>query len=173
MNKKALVTFALVLGSSGLALAGPSYSAEGGVSVRTTASFDVRDHRYEPAPMPAPAPAPIQQAPIVASWGHPPILHTLAQSTQIGRNGKDVIRFGATQPLRSIKLQANTGKTQVSQVAIRFANGQTQTVTLNKTLKGSDSCIDIDLNGNVRNVTSIVVTGRAMSYRSTFQVLGA
>lgn len=182
MNIKAIVTAALVVGSSSLALASPGYSAEGGVDVRTTRSVDVRDHRYEPAPMPAPAPVVIDHRDRdgdhdrddrrPASWGHPPIFQTLAAWTQISRNGKDVIRFRATKPLSAIKLQANNGKTQVSQVAIRFANGQTQIVYPNKTLQGSSSCIDIDLDGNVRNVTSIVVYGRG-NFRSSFQVLGA
>jgi hypothetical protein len=180
MNIKAIVTAALVIGSSSLALASPGYSAQGGVDVRTTQSFDVRDHRYEPAPMPAPAPVVIDHRDHdgdrddrrPASWGHPPIFQTLVASTQISRNGKDVIRFRATKPLSTIKLQATSGKTQVSQVAIKFANGQTQLVYPNKTLQGMESCIDIDLNGNVRNVTSIVVYGRG-NFRSSFQVLGA
>jgi hypothetical protein len=175
MNIKALVTAALVIGSSSLALASPGYSAEGNVQVRTSESVDVRDHRWEPAP--APTPVVIDRdhdrrpAPMPASWGHPPILQTLAASTKLS-NGKDVIRFRPTMALSTIKLQANTGKTQVSQVAIKFANGQTQMVYPNKTLQGTQSCIDIDLNGNVRNVTSIVVYGRS-NFRASFQVLGA
>ena len=183
MNIKALVTTALVIGSSSLALASPGY-AEGNVQVRTSESVDVRDHRWEPAP--APAPVVIDRdrdhdrdydhdrrpAPMPASWGHPPIFQTLAASTKISQYGKDVIRFRPTMALSTIKLQANTGRTQVSQVAIKFANGQTQIVYPNKTLQGTQSCIDIDLDGNVRNVTSIVVYGRS-NFRGSFQVLGA
>jgi hypothetical protein len=179
MNIKALVTAALVIGSSSLALASPGYRAEGGVEVKTTASVDVRDHRYEPAPTPAPIVTrdhdgdrdDRRPAPMPASWGHPPIFMTLASTAKLS-NGKDVIKFRPTMALSTIKLQASSGKTQVSEVAIKFANGQTQLVYPNKTLQGSSSCIDIDLNGNVRNVTSIVVYGRS-NFRASFQVLGA
>ena len=71
----------------------------------------------------------------------------------------------------SIKLEAIKGRTQVSEVKIKFANGQAQMVYPNKLLTGS-ACIDIDLDGNVRNVTGITVFGNA-NMRSSFEILGA
>ena len=159
MNLKAIITAALVIGTSTVALASP---AQGGVQVTANSSFQVRDHRE---PMPAPAPyRPVYQPPIVVA----PQLHVIANTKLT--NGADKI-WMRTQALSTIKLQAIKGRTNVTQVAIKFANGRTQIVQENKMLTQS-SCIDIDLQGNVRNVTGITIFGQGGA-RSQFQVLGA
>jgi hypothetical protein len=155
MNFKTIVAAALVIGSSSLAFAEP----QGGVEVSNRQREDVRDHRdliQQPAPRPA-------------SWNRPPILMTLATTKLV--NGRDTIRFAGAKSLSAIKLEATRGRTQVSEVKIKFANGQSQIVYPNKLLTGT-SCIDIDLQGNVRNVTGITVFGSA-NMRSSFEVLGA
>ena len=159
MNLKAIITAALVIGTSTVALASP---AQGGVQVTANSSFQVRDHR-EPMPQPAPY-RPVYQPPIVVA----PQLHVIANTKLT--NGADKI-WMRTQPLSTIKLQAIKGRTDVTQVAIKFANGRTQIVQENKMLTQS-SCIDIDLQGNVRNVTGITIFGQGGA-RSQFQVLGA
>jgi hypothetical protein len=159
MNLKAIITAALVIGTSTVALAQP---AQGGVQVSNESSFQVRDHR-EPMPTPAPY-RPVYQAPIVIA----PQLHVIANTKLT--NGKDKI-WMRTQALSTIKLQAIKGRTNVTEVAIKFANGRTQIVQENKMLTQS-SCIDIDLAGNVRNVTGITIFGQGGA-RSQFQVLGA
>jgi hypothetical protein len=176
MNIKAIVTAALVIGSSSLALASPEraeYPAQGGVQVGAT--VQVRDHRTDERPDPRPIyvsnPAP---APIVVSRplpGRDPFLRTLADDTKINRSGMDFIRFARPMKLRTIKLQGQTGRTSVSTIAIKFANGRQQIINENKLLT-KDGCIDIDLNGNVRNVTGIVIYGSG-GMRSSFDVLGA
>lgn len=157
MNLKAIITAALVIGTSTVALAQPT---QGGVQVNATSSFQVRDHRE---PMPAPY-RPIYQRPVVVA----PQLHVIANTKLT--NGADRIWMRA-QPLRTIKLQAIKGRTHVTQIAIKFANGRTQIVQANKLLTQSAS-IDIDLAGNVRNVTGITIFGQGGA-RSQFQVLGA
>jgi hypothetical protein len=159
MNLKAIITAALVIGTSTVALAQP---AQGGVQVSNESSFQVRDHR-EPMPTPAPY-RPVYQPPIVIA----PQLHVIANTKLT--NGKDKI-WMRTQALSTIKLQAIKGRTNVTEVAIKFANGRTQIVQENKMLTQS-SCIDIDLAGNVRNVTGITIFGQGGA-RSQFQVLGA
>ena len=159
MNLKAIITAALVIGTSTVALASP---AQGGVQVTANSSFQVRDHR-EPMPTPAPY-RPVYQPPIVVA----PQLHVIANTKLT--NGADKI-WMRTQALSTIKLQATKGRTNVTQVAIKFANGRTQIVQENKMLTQS-SCIDIDLQGNVRNVTGITIYGQGGA-RSQFQVLGA
>ena len=160
MNIKALITTALVLGTSSLALAQPA--PQGGV--------DVRDHRYySPITQPAPvavAPAP---APIVASWGHRPMWMTLSTNDRIFR-GSELISLARTKPLRTLKLQATRGSTSIKDVTIQFANGQTQTVCLNQTIANGSSAT-IDLTGNYRNVVSLSLTGSS-GRRASFQVLG-
>ena len=152
MNMKALITTALVIGTSTIALAQP-------VQVDNS-SFAVRDHRE---PMSAPAPyRPVYQPAPVAQ------LHVIANTKLY--NGADKI-WMRTQPLSTIKLQAIKGRTNVTQVAIKFANGRTQIIQENKMLTQS-SCIDIDLHGQVRNVTGITIFGQGGA-RSQFQVLGA
>jgi hypothetical protein len=165
MNIKAIVTAALVIGSSSIALATP----QGGVQVTSSnSSVIVRDHRtdqnqnfYRPVYQPAPAPVIIRQ----------PILRTLANDTKLSRWGTDKLTFARPMKLQSIKLQGETGRTTVTQVAIKFANGRTQMVQENKLLT-KDGCIDIDLAGNVRNVTGIVIYGQG-GLRSSFDVMGA
>ena len=159
MNLKAIITAALVIGTSTVALAQP---AQGGVQVSNESSFQVRDHR-EPMPTPAPY-RPVYQPPVVVA----PQLHVIANTKLT--NGADKI-WMRTQALSTIKLEAIKGRTDVTQVAIKFANGRTQIVRENKMLTQS-SCIDIDLAGNVRNVTGITIFGQGGA-RSQFQVLGA
>ncbi|MEP6866119.1 MAG: hypothetical protein ABJE66_36200 [Deltaproteobacteria bacterium] len=170
MNIKSILAAALVIGSSSLALAQPA--AQGGVTVQTSA--DIRDHRtpdyYRPAPVvvaEAPIARPIfRPLPVV----RPPMMRTLANDTKISRFGRDTLTFARPLKLQSIKLQGETGRTTVSQVAIKFANGRTQLVQENKLLL-KNGCIDIDLNGNVRNVTGIVIYGQSGA-RASFDVTG-
>ena len=170
MNIKSILAAALVIGSSSLALAQPV--AQGGVTVQTSA--DIRDHRtpdfYRPTPVvvaQAPIARPIiRPLPVV----RPPMQRMLANDTKINWTGRDTLTFARPLALQSIKLQGETGRTTVSQVAIKFANGRTQLVQENKLLL-KDGCIDIDLNGNVRNVTSIVIYGKSGA-RASFDVTG-
>jgi len=162
MNIKAIVTAALVIGSSSLALAAPAY--QGGVQVSNAPV--VRDHRTEQQPdfyRPV-----VQHAPVIIRQ---PAMKLLANDTKISRWGADKLTFARPMKLQSIKLQGETGRTTVTQVAIKFANGRTQLVQENKLLL-KDGCIDIDLAGNVRNVTSIVIYGQG-GMRSSFDVMGA
>lgn len=170
MNIKALITAALVIGSTSLAMAD---APQGGVEVRDRDDVSVRDHRYQPAPVyQAPARPIVNDAPVVASWGHPPIFMTLSTNDKINRSGSDYIRIRSWKSLRTLKLQATNGKTFIDHVTIRFANGQTQTLDLDKQLEqGCEATID--LTGNYRKVVSLTVTGNAQSRRASFQVLGA
>jgi hypothetical protein len=169
MNIESILAAALAIGSSSLALAQPA--AQGGVTVQSSA--DIRDHRtpdyYRPAPTQVivqPAPVMVRPLPVV----RPPQMKMLANDTKIARFGRDTLTFARPLKLQSIKLQGETGKTSVSEIAIKFANGRQQIVQENKLLT-KDGCIDIDLNGNVRNVTGIVIYGSSGA-RASFDVLG-
>ena len=163
MNIKSILAAALVLGSSSLALAQPV--AQGGVTVQSSA--DIRDHRTPDYYRPAPAPVVIvKPAPVF----RPPMQRTLANDTKINWTGRDTLTFARPLALQSIKLTGETGKTTVSQVAIKFANGRTQLVQENQLLT-KNGCIDIDLKGNVRNVTGIVIYGKSGA-RASFDVTG-
>ena len=160
MNIKALIASAIVIGSTSLAMASP-YDA----------NVELRDHRTEtvqvtPAPLPAPTPAPT-----VASWGHKPIQMVLSSNDKLDRDGDTTIRLRSMKPLRMLTLQATGGKTEIKDVTIKFANGQSQTVCLDKTLANGSSA-QIDLAGNYRKVVSLYVTGSS-GRRASFEVLGA
>ena len=168
MNIKSILAAALVIGSSSLALAQPA--AQGGVTVQ--GSVDIRDHRAPEYYPPAPAPVVVAQTDFHRPLPpvRPPQMKMLANDTKIARFGRDTLTFARPMRLQSIKLQGETGRTTVSQVAIKFANGRQQIVQENQLLtKGG--CIDIDLAGNVRNVTGIVIYGSSGA-RASFDVLG-
>ena len=158
MNIKSILAAALVIGSSSLALAQPV--AQGGVTVQSSA--DIRDHRAPDFYRPIVRPLPVVR---------PPMQRMLADDTKINNwTGRDTLTFARPLALQSIKLTGETGKTSVSQVAIKFANGRTQLIQENQLLT-KNGCIDIDLNGNVRNVTGIVIYGKSGA-RASFDVTG-
>ncbi len=170
MNLKAIVTAALVIGSSSLALASPEHQAQGGVQVQSPAQ--VRDHRTDERPEPRPNYA--HPAPVVIVKPQPyrpPVLKLLADDAKLDRKGVDVIRFARPLQLRTITLKGEQGRTTIRQVAIKFANGKQQIVSANKLLT-KNGAYSIDLAGNVRNVTGIVIYGQG-GLRSSFDVLGA
>ncbi|HEY0255308.1 MAG TPA: hypothetical protein VGC41_27455 [Kofleriaceae bacterium] len=160
LNIKTLVTAALVIGTSASAFAG-----QGGVDVsyRAPAPVVVRDHR---------GPVVVQPAPVIISQPiRHPLERLLANDTKINSwTGKDTLSFARPMALQQIKLQGETGKSTISQVAIKFANGRTQLVAKNETLT-KNGCIEIDLDGNVRNVTGIVIYGKSGA-RASFDVIG-
>jgi hypothetical protein len=172
MNIKALITAALVIGSTSLAMADNDDMVRDHryepVAAQTAPAPEIRDHRYEPVVETAPAPAP---APVVASWGHPPIYSVLSMNDSIGRYGRTTIRLNAWKPIQTLKLQGTKGTTNIDMVTIKFANGRTQTVDLDKSLSAG-GCAEIDLQGSFRKVVSLTVTGSS-SRRASFEVLGA
>lgn len=193
MNIKALITTLFVVGSSTAALAQPA--SQGSVDVRDHRGYEqpaptpapapiVRDHRTE-----APTPAPIvrdhrdeitQVQPVAVDHDRDhdrdqrklPSWMMLSSSDAIGRNGSDYIRIESSTALRTLKLQATSGKTTVSQIAIKFANGRSQVVYPNQTIGSQNApSLTVDLNGNARNVVGITVYGS--SRHGSFEVLGS
>ena len=148
MKIKALIT-TLVLGSSSLALANPSWS--GGVNVRLTygqptygQQVAVRDLRsYEPAPL-------VRDhrdrdrdrdqnfgqgwndiRPIVAPVVQPgPRWFELAQASTVRNSLSQVFEVpGATGDVRELKLVAESGKTRIAGITIQFTDGTVQHIS--------------------------------------------
>lgn len=145
MNLKALIT--------ALVLAGTSTAARADSNVRdhrddASAQVD-RDHRGDFHKRP--------------SW------MVLASQSQLA-HGRDVIATNAR--VSSLKLVALKGATTIDMLTIKFANGATQKVRLNQTLAPNAAPLTIALDGGLRNVTRITVTGSS-SRRASFEVLGA
>lgn len=110
----------------------------------------VRDHR---------APVAVQ------SFRKRPVV--IASQTSLAR-GRDVITTNAK--VRSLELVALKGATKIGAVTIKFANGATQKVVLDRTL-APNAPLMIDLKGNARNVVAIVLSGTS-NRRASFQILG-
>jgi hypothetical protein len=119
-----------------------------------------------PAQVTLQAPAPAFQNDIYRPWV------VLSAGDKIGRSGREQIELGRTRPLHKIELQATSGRTDVREVAIKFANGQSEVVKENAVLERGGASLCIDLAGyRGRDVTAIRVFGGS-SPRGSFKVLG-
>lgn len=170
MKIKALITL-LVLGStsvaSSVAMARPVLVSgyEGAPVVR-----DHRVHRISgPAPAPAPAPAPEVMLPapppFVPQWTTLGTESRIIDGAMSFRAGAQMGRFIA------LKLQSTAGKSLINRVEIKFANGRTQLVEVNKYLNASSPTITIDLAGeDARAIKGVTVVGRN-ARQSAYSVL--
>jgi hypothetical protein len=151
MNLKALIT-TIILGSSSVAssvaMARPAAPAPAPV---------VRDHR---APLEQVAYRP-QYRPSWIALGDINHVANGEMSLWVGRSARE---------FSTLKLQSTGGKSLIQQVRIQFANGRTQTVTLNQYLTASSPAITIDLNGRSRAIAKVTVVGRNARH-SAFRVL--
>jgi hypothetical protein len=93
---------------------------------------------------------------------------TLASAERL-MTGRDAVRLATPVQARQLKLEANSGSTFVDKVIITFANGRTQTVQLGQRL-GQSAPVTIDLQGQSRMVSKIVVMGRG-GRRASYNVL--
>ena len=189
MNLKALIT-TLVLGTSSAAIASPAPS----VKVSAEASFRfgtrpqgpvVRDHRVYRAPTDrAPAPGwtrPGHQQrfdniqlngtsssyigpvfPLRGGYGWTP----MTESTQI-RNTRQMITLNTS--VHALALQATSGSSQISLVKVLFADGRTQSISVNGTLSNSST---IYLNVNQGQIQYITVYG-TMTGNASYRLLGS
>jgi hypothetical protein len=148
MNLKALITALVLAGTSTAALADPV----------------VRDHRAADA-----------SAQVVRGHRDQDDLHrrpswmVIASQGQLA-HGRDVIATNAR--ISSVKLVALKGSTTINTITIKFANGATQKLRVNQTIAPDAKPLTFAINGGLRNVTRITVTGSS-SRRASFQLLGA
>jgi len=91
----------------------------------------------------------------------------ISSSTSLAR-GRDVINTNAK--VSSLKLVALKGATKIGAVTIKFANGTSQKLLLDRTL-APNAPLTIDVQGGQRNVVGIVLSGTS-NRRASFQVLG-
>lgn len=146
MHLKALITALVLAGTSTAALA----------------DSNVRDHRDNDTS----AQVDRDQR---GDFHNRPSWMVLASKSQLAR-GRDVIAANAR--ISSLELVAKKGTTTIDTLTIKFANGATQKVRLNQTLVPNARPLTIALDGGLRNVTRITVTGSS-SRRASFEVLGA
>jgi hypothetical protein len=165
MNIKALIT-TLVLGSSSIALADPSWSA--GVSMNASVASNgdiVRDHRdivrdhREPLP-----------APVLAVDDRRDGWFELTQPTRIER-GRETITVDANKRFSLLQLRGDGGFTRIHKVAIVFKNGQEQVVKTDATLGSYNPALTIQLQKRGK-VSRIVVYGES-GHGARYRVLAA
>ena len=164
MNIQALITM-LVLGSSSVALARPVTTSgyEGAPIVRDhRADRDHRDHR---------APAPAYEGSLQSPPPFVPLWVTLGTQSRIA-DGKMAFRVGPRLGrFSALKLQSSAGKSLIKRVEIRFTDGRTQVVALDRYLNASNRTITIDLAGEwSRSIRNVTVVGRN-ARSSAFTVL--
>jgi hypothetical protein len=95
-----------------------------------------------------------------------------------GGNDRDVIRLGTCPPrprISSLKIAARRGTADIKLVRVRFGNNQTEELRVRSRLNQGSETRWIDLNGNRRCVTNIVVVGDTVNSSSrpaTLEVYG-
>jgi Protein of unknown function (DUF2541) len=93
-------------------------------------------------------------------------------------NDRDVIRLGKCPPnqsIRSIKVAAVKGTADIKLLRVRFGNNQTEDLSVRSKINQGSQTRWIDLKGNRRCVTAIVVVGDTADYSrrpATLQVYG-
>jgi hypothetical protein len=170
MNLKALIT-TLVIGSSSIALAGPTVRDHRtpAPTVTTTSAAaqlqfrgDIRlaDGRMQRRPAPAPA------------YTRPLTWVSLADNAQV--NGRALINVARTQrqfTKLSIRAEGN-GRTSIDQVMIEFGNGKRQVVKLDAKLSvKKQPSLTIDLAGDSRKIQRIVLVGKSNGRNASVDVL--
>jgi hypothetical protein len=178
MNLKAIIA-SLVLGSSSLAAASPAitFSASAHGSYRPTVGPTVvRDHLDPdcdpatglPYAKPIAQPVDYRQGGVWRGrggrWQSPayrPVL--LASNMHFANDGRTFIKVGPQQGrFGTLQISAARGRTFIKQVYVEFENGQSQVIrNLDRTLVGNQA-LTLDLDGNRRNITRIVVYGSDM-----------
>nr|HEX4316871.1 hypothetical protein [Kofleriaceae bacterium] len=157
---KGLVT-ALVLGSAAVASAAPCNDVTVSGSVTAAPVYTVT----------AKAPIVVTQKPVIT---HPiivvkPHASWVDLSGGIRLRGADTVAVGRQQgEFKTIELVRDGGRgdTKVQDVTITFANGQTQTICVDKILTGRDNTLQLDLAGNYRFIQSVSITGQSFDHGS-------
>ena len=154
----------LVLGSSSLAMAAPAAQVTftANAAVGTTRVIHREPVITHPIIIKQPA-RPIITQPVV--WHGPayPTV-TLAADQQIGFNGRAMVAVGRQAGrFATLKLEADSGRTYVQKVVVKFTNGERQVMrNLDRTLVGND-CLTLDLDGNRRAIASVAVYGQELN----------
>ncbi len=99
-----------------------------------------------------------------------PVFSVLSGSQSLW--GRTSFNLWSQSAYATLKLQASAGFTFVDRVVITFGNGQTQTLTLRRWVGGRLSPLSIDLDGNRRFITNVMVYGWS-GYASSIQLFGA
>lgn len=185
MKIKALIT-TLVLGSSSLALANPSWS--GGVNVQASygGQVAIRDHRdFQPQPIVRDhrdgdrdrdrdrdgdrdwrrehrAPISIgQQVPVIQPAPMPYVRQwmTIAQDTSLSSRGASLLWFPNGREIHALQLQACAGETLVDRIVVTYTSGATRVIEPDVMLSGSNRSVTVPL--EYGRIAKIAIYGKS------------
>jgi hypothetical protein len=160
MSLKSIIASVLVLGTSTVALAAPD-PCQTPAPAQTIVAPVVRPIEYRP----------VQYRPVVRPM--PPIRREVTLGVENQRwFGNKTFEVGAYKgQFQTLKLETDGGKSFIDSVKIKFADGRSQTIQLDKDLGAQNPCLMIDLAGNYpRAIQSVTVRG-ANARRSAFSVV--
>lgn len=151
--KTKILTSALVLGLSSAAFAAP------GDKPLHDHSYQGDDHaeHFRGDRMRRPLPMPV-------AW--------TSLSTVKRIQNKQTIAVGGRQAYSKLKLEAAMGSTFVDKLVIVFGNGTKQVINLDKSLAMRGAPLVIDLDGQNRRISKVVVYGKS-NRRASINVLAA
>ena len=146
MNIKALIT-ALVLGSSSLALASPSWS--GGVQVTTASRYGhgpvVRDHRGWGEEQPAPV-VRDHRGDFDGDRDRDGSRNWVELNQVAMANGHEAVYLNSNERFSTVMIKSATGCTNISEIHIGYANGEVQIVRdVDQRLDGSNPMMTVAL----------------------------
>jgi hypothetical protein len=197
MNLKALITSAILLGSSSLAFARPAMQASAQVRVsvnvvpkapvmghpgyapditadwqRYRSSFPIRDTSPYYAgsfDLIVGADTSTYTGPFFAIEAARRAWSPVTEPTRIER-GREFIHLSKAGPVYQVMLQRVAGTTSITQVAVQFTDNSTQVIKFGGTLDARNTTLDLGLHGN-KAISRIVVYGTSGD-GSAYRILG-
>jgi hypothetical protein len=159
---KALIT-TLVLGASSVAMAQPRWRQpehyDDGYGFRDDARRDGWGYRDDG-----------RDARVNGPRVYRPSWVALNEPMQL-RRGRDVIDVNMRGTFTQLRLQTTSGASQIDRVIVRFRDGSRQIAQLNRRLDVRSPMVELPLDGNNRQIDSIVIIG-ASQRNAAVQVFG-
>jgi hypothetical protein len=135
------------------------------VTVNQPSYTVVTQKASEPCEQPAAQPVILKQVQTPVTKYHAPKPHwtALSGSLQLQKGKYDYVRVGAQAgSFTTLELKNLSGKNDIKQMTIDFADGRSQVVRLDKTLDGRDPVLTVDLAGtHGRQIQRIVIAGQS------------
>jgi hypothetical protein len=149
---KALIT-TLVLGTSSIAM------ADTNVAFKTTTSA-VRDHRDEVTPMASPWLRHAAYRPAWVALSTPTMLH----------EGRNAIKLATPSRYSQLRLQATAGRSYISSIIVRFADGTRQEIAVNQMIDARSPMLNLSISSRA-SVDRVVIKG-STNRRASVQLFG-
>ena len=137
------------------------------LALSTTAAFAqnaaVRDHRSTHSFAPSVARRPVAR---------PPPQPWVLLDTSNANDARNVIRVSSRMKFSKLKLDATRGAAMIDKITVTFANGRTRTIDVNARVGMNDRPLILDLPGDERQITKIVIQSKGRA-RASYTVSAA